>query len=191
MILSAIVPAAGNSGRMGRQKALLPFGNGLNFATNLVTFYADFGCDPVVLIVNSELDAILVQTNKNLLVVNHQVNLGRLYSIQLGLQHIPEGRFCFIHNVDNPYLEMDLFRQMVNVAGDESYVVPVYNGRAGHPALLGPGVIDCIRRKEHHADLREILMGFTRIEVTCSDERILWNINTPAEYEAFLRWQRK
>jgi CTP:molybdopterin cytidylyltransferase MocA len=191
MILSAVVPAAGNSGRMGRQKALLPVGNGLNFATNLVAFYTDFGCDPVILVINRDLDATLVQTDKNLVVVNHQVVLGRLYSIQLGLQHIPEDSFCFIHNVDNPYLEMDLLRRMAHAAAEDNYVVPVYNARAGHPALLGSRVIDCIRRKDHQTDFREILKGFTKIEVPCSDERILWNINTPGEYEAFLRWQQK
>ncbi|MEI6172166.1 MAG: NTP transferase domain-containing protein [Bacteroidota bacterium] len=187
MSIAAIIPAAGNSGRMGRQKALLSFGNGMNFAAYLVGFLEAYGCDPVVLVVNDEFDLARLPKISHPPVINNMVSLGRFFSIQLGLQQIPKGSSCFIHNVDNPFLEKDLLDRMISAAAEDHFVVPVYQGQAGHPVLLGSKVVAGMLQKDPAGNFREILSGFTRVDVPCSDDRILWNINTPDDYTAFLR----
>jgi len=172
---------------MGRQKALLPYGNGLNFAAYLIDFFEVFGCDPVILVVNNEFDQASLPGVTHPPVINHQVHLGRLSSIQLGLQHIPEGSSCFIHNVDNPFLQKELLDRMISAGAEDHFVVPVYQGKSGHPVLLGSRVVKSVLAHVPGGDFRKILSGFTRVEVPCSDDRILWNINTPDDYTAFLR----
>jgi len=172
---------------MGRQKALLSFGDGMNFAAYLVCFFEAYGCDPVVLVVNDEFDLACLPKIKHQPVINHKVSLGRFFSIRLGLQLISEGSLCFIHNVDNPFLEKGLLDRMISAAAEDHFVVPVCRGHAGHPVLLGSKVVAGLLLKDPDSNFREILSGFTRIEVPCSDERILWNINTPDDYSAFLR----
>jgi molybdenum cofactor cytidylyltransferase len=176
---------------MGTQKALLAFGNGENFAGHLIRSFKEYGCDPVVLVVNDDFEQIRLNAGKHLTVVNHHIRRGRFYYILLGLQHIPEGHGCFVHNVDNPFLEPELLNTLIEASSTDNYVVPCYKGRAGHPVLLGSHLLPEFQWREYASDFREILKGFRRIEVPYPDERITWNINTPNDYKEFLQWKRK
>lgn len=183
---SAVIPAAGNSERMGCDKALLSIGHGETFAGHLMRCYGLYGCRPVVLVVSDNTDTSRLQQKNILTVINHHVNLGRSHSIRLGLSHIPAGSECFIHNVDNPFLEPDLLDRLLELVQPDAYVVPVFEGRGGHPVLLGRQVADYIRSQDNPAGFREALNHFTRIELPFPEESILWNINTPEEYQKFI-----
>jgi len=184
--ISAVIAAAGNSERMGCDKALLSIGHGKTFAGHLMHGYRLYGCRPVVLVVNENTDISQLQQTNILTVINHQVHLGRSHSIRLGLSHIPVGSECFIHNVDNPFLKPDLLDRLLELVQPDAYVVPVFEGRGGHPVLLGRQVADHIRSQEHPADFREALSRFKRMELPFPEENILWNINTPEEYQKFI-----
>ncbi len=60
-------------------------------------------------------------------------------------------------------------------------------GKGGHPVLLGSGVVDIIRALDEGVDFRDVLKRFPRIEVPWPGEGILWNINTPGDYERFMK----
>jgi len=171
---------------MGRDKALLVAGNGLTFAVHLVNCFSRHGCNPVVLIVNEKTGTDHIARRNLVVAVNHQVALGRSWSIRLGLNHVPEGFSCFIHNVDNPYFDPDLPGRMLDMDQPGSYVVPVFNGRGGHPVLLGSQVADHLRSQDQPADFRQTLSRFQRIELPWPHEGILWNINTQQEYERYI-----
>jgi len=183
--VSVVIPAAGLSGRMGKDKALLPYGNGLCFAENLIKSFSDYGCKPVVLVVNETFDGVLLRNGDFIPVVNHKLNLGRSYSIHLGLQLIPKEASCFIHNIDNPFIEKKLLGNLLEAIDDDSYSVPVFKGKGGHPVLLGKSVTEHIRQQAFSMDFREELKKFHRIEIPWPDKRILWNINTPEDYIRF------
>ena len=118
--------------------------------------------------------------------VNRQVELGRSHSIHLGLQHVPEGVSCFIHNIDNPFPGLSLLALLCEAVKDHGYAVPVHLGRGGHPILLGKNVTEKLRSRHDPGDFRQALEAFERIAVPCSDARILMNINTTEEYQRFL-----
>ena len=191
MKFSAIIPAAGNSERMGTCKTHLTFQNGTTFADHLGASFLRYGCSPVILIVNAAFAANRPVLHKVLQVINSKVHLGRFYSIQLGIQHVPEDTACYIQNVDNPYLEPGLLSLLINAVEPGNYAVPVYKEKAGHPILLGSKIVSTIRGHHGDADFREILRQFTRIEVTYPGDQILWNINTPADYKEFLRREQE
>ena len=186
MQFSVVIPAAGNSERMGRQKALLPYGNGFSFAEHLTVGFSNFGCNPVVIVVNQEFDSTTLHEENLIIVVNHHVEKGRSHSIHLGLQHIPEGVACFIHNIDNPFPLPRLLRKLLKAVPPEGYAMPVNQNIGGHPILLGRGVVDFLRNHTTPSDFRQILQRYTRVEVPCTDKKILWNINTPEEYQRFI-----
>ena len=186
-LVSAIIPAAGNSIRMGKHKALLRHYNHMSFAGHLINIYRQSGCSPVVVVVNEEVESDIFQTDGAVVVINKEVAMGRSHSIRLGSYQIQEGCHCFIHNVDNPFLELLLIEKLRDAITPDRYAVPVYNGKAGHPVLLGSLIVDDIRRRPSHMDFKEVLSSFQRIEVTFPDERIFWNINTPDDYMEFLR----
>jgi CTP:molybdopterin cytidylyltransferase MocA len=185
--LSALIPAAGNSGRMGRDKALLQAGNGLTFVKNLVTLFGQYGCDPVILVVNEQFDPSPFRAENIITVVNRNTEKGRSWSICLGLEQVPGGRACFIQNIDNPFAGPGLLDVLVKAMTPDGYMVPQCNGRGGHPILLGSEVADDLRQQKEFTDFRFELQRFNRVEVPYNDERILWNINTPDEYKEFLR----
>ena len=112
---------------------------------------------------------------------------GRSHSIHLGLQEVPPGSACFIHNIDNPFPAVSLLRLLLKSLPHKGYAVPVFQGRGGHPVLLGPGMADLLRIQSELTDFRQILRGFDRVEVPSPDDQILWNINTPEEYRKFLK----
>jgi molybdenum cofactor cytidylyltransferase len=182
-----IIPAAGNSGRMGTDKALLAYGNGFSFAEHLIKSYSGFGALPVVMVVNKMLDLSGFDTSQFVTILNEHINRGRSYSIILGAGKVPKECSCFLHNIDNPCIGTELLNLLLEADKPDSYVVPVYQGRGGHPVLLGNRIVEYLQNMDEVPDFREVLKEFTRIEVPYGDERILLNINTPVEYERFLR----
>lgn len=182
---SVVIPAAGLSGRMGRDKALLPYGDGLSFAEFIISCFVVYGCNPVVLVINKTFDPAQLKNCDFLPVINHKLNLGRSYSIHLGLQFIPKGTSCFIHNIDNPFLEKQLLDNLLEAADDNRFAVPVFEGKRGHPLLLGKRVTEYLRDQPYLMDFREELKGFSRVEVPYPDKKILLNINTPEDYAQF------
>ena len=186
MQVSAVIPAAGNSGRMGRDKAVLHISHGQTFAGHLVNCFGVYGCRPVVLVVNDRSDTKKTNQENIITVVNHNVDLGRSHSIWLGLHYVPEGFSCFIHNVDNPYLEPEMLDWLLGLVQPDSFVVPVNTGRGGHPVLLGSRVAAHLRDQDQPADFRKTLHEFKRLELSWPDDRILLNINTPEDYKRFI-----
>jgi molybdenum cofactor cytidylyltransferase len=183
--VSSVIPAAGLSRRMGRDKAMLSCGNGLCFAENLIHCFSNYGCNPVVLVVNETFDTAQLRNCDFKQVINQNLNLGRSYSIHLGLQLIPKGTSCFIHNIDNPFIEKKLLFSLTEAIEPGSYAVPVFDGRRGHPVLLGKSATEHLRKQPFSMDFREELKIFSGIEVPWFDKRILWNINTPEDYARF------
>lgn len=180
--VSALIPAAGKSDRMGSEKVLLPFLNGSTFASHLINSYLDIGCDPVVLVHNELLDRSQIKSGPFVAVINKNQERGRSWSIYLGLQQIPENSACFLQNIDNPFTAPDLLTEMIKKVKPCGFVIPVFQGRGGHPVLLGHKVASFFRSQEKIADFRESLKNFERVEVRSLNEKILWNINTREEY---------
>jgi len=184
--VAALVPAAGQSGRMGSEKALLQLKDGTSFASYLIDSYTGFGCDPVVVVVHEKLRLTDVNPGPLITVVNKNPGRGRSWSIYLGLKQIQENAACFLHNIDNPFVERELLERMLEKLKPASFVVPVFQGRGGHPVLLGTEVVSFFRTSKKMIDFRDALRNFERLESEYNREEILWNINTPREYKKYI-----
>ena len=66
----------------------------------------------------------------------------------------------------------------------------MYQGHGGHPVLLGSSLVEFFNRQPDLPDFRRELSRFERIEVPCTDEGILLNINTKDDYKEFIRRDR-
>lgn len=183
---AAVILAAGLSGRMGTDKALLNHPRGGTFAEFLVSGYLLAGCDPVVLVVHPGIVSHAGTIPGALVVVNDDPGAGRGRSVRLGLAAVPSGRFCFLHNIDNPFLDDALAKKLLAAALPGHSTVPVYRDRGGHPVLLGTRVADEIRAATPDRVLREILSGYPRTEVDWPNPAILLNLNTPESYREFV-----
>jgi CTP:molybdopterin cytidylyltransferase MocA len=142
-----------------------------------------------VLVVNEQFDFTPVREENMVTVVNRHTELGRSWSIYLALEKVPAGSACFLQNIDNPFIEPGLLDALLEAMTPGGYVIPLCNGRGGHPILLGNKVVDYLRQQRGLTDLRQALKQFNKVEVPYNDERILWNINTPDDYNEFLCWK--
>jgi CTP:molybdopterin cytidylyltransferase MocA len=137
------------------------------------------------MVVNERTDTKGLTRDNLVIAVNRRVDLGRGWSVRIGLQSVPAGYACFIHNVDNPYIRPELIRGMFEQVRPGSWVVPVNAGRGGHPVLLSSDIAGHLRQAPP-GDLREALARFERIELPWNDGRITWNINNPEDYREYL-----
>ncbi|MFA5417328.1 MAG: NTP transferase domain-containing protein, partial [Bacteroidales bacterium] len=108
---------------------------------------------------------------------------GRLLSVQLGAGALSGNTPCFIHNIDNPFVEITLLQQLHRSLEEAGYVKPVFAEKGGHPILVSDKIIAVLRDETNEfQDFKQLLNSFfgKRLEVEC--EEVLLNVNTQEEY---------
>lgn len=186
--VGCVILSAGLSSRMKKPKAFLPYNKQENFLQHIINVYLDSGIKKIRLVIHPSLESLLTAdiVSKTEISVNSSPEKDRLYSLQLGLQCFSEDAPVFIQNVDNPFVNSTVLKEMLIYRIDEGYVVPSYLGHPGHPVLIGKPIIQAILEcKNYTRSIKDLLHTFTRKMVTVFDPKILVNINTPEEYEKY------
>lgn len=186
---AALILAAGFSSRMGTPKALLKMANGRTFAAYLTDEYIHAGCDPVILVIQPGIEIPGLNTEKVSIVSNPAPELGRSHSIKLGIQKLSGHRSCFIQNVDNPFLSAELIQKLTDCEEENSWCVPVYDQKGGHPVLMGRKIVETLKSMPEIGDLRSILKNFNKIAIPFSNSNILLNINTIDDYHLLMKME--
>src|ERR1035437_3004531 len=110
--VGALILAAGSSIRMGTPKAFLPFDENTTFLGKISSTYLKWGCNEIVVVINKALAKKVRFTGEQAktvtFVVNDHLEFERFYSVKLGLQKMTKSDFCFIQNVDNPFLTQNI-----------------------------------------------------------------------------------
>lgn len=188
-----VLLAAGNSQRMGKAKALLPYGSNEFFFEHIVNIYNQFGVQKIAMVVQPELKKHLESSPerlaKNLLLVeNSEPQKGRIYSIKLGLQFL-NSQLAFIHNIDNPFVDKNLLKAMLAALKKNSYVSPNFKGKGGHPLLFSQEIIQAVQQETLPDDmhLKKYLTTFSKKILPVGNQQILININTPDEYQQYFK----
>lgn len=199
--LCGLILAAGESSRMGTEKALLPWppvasgqlpqGTFLSAAIRSLAPHTD-----MVLVVvgqNEESLAPVVYANGAVLVRNPDPSRGQFSSLQTGLQEIlNRGRdAAMLTLVDRPPVSFDTIAQLrerFETAAErwKWAVVPEYRGKHGHPIVLGRELLEAFLRAPLSSNAREVEhANQEHIEyVAIEDPLIAINVNTPGEYSA-------
>lgn len=188
-LVSVIILAAGNSERMGFPKALLKWNERITFLEKICNEYAAFGCEEIILVINKDLSNLILKKHltlpKNLsIVVNEQLELGRMYSMFLGVDKWNHQGFCFVQNIDNPFVNADTLKNIFMNRNEDHAIVPVCGGKRGHPILINKKIADRISAlKFFDLTLKTLINESGITEVPVNDSGILQNINTPNEYK--------
>ncbi len=188
-IHNALILAAGLSKRMGKSKMLLQYDETRTFLEVIIEQYISFGCSKVVVVINeyeSRIDNITKTGNNVEIIVNRRPEWGRFYSIWLGLHALKNKGSVFIHNVDNPFLFQTVLNNMLKKLYANSYVVPTFNAKGGHPVLISKQIVNSIiLQNDFSYNFKEYLQNFTRFNVSVKQKEILTNINTLKQYDNF------
>jgi molybdenum cofactor cytidylyltransferase len=198
-----VILAAGESSRMGRDKALLPWpprttgsalgGTFLSAAIRLFFSHVD-----VVLVVVGNNEAALapiVYANGASLVVNPDPARGQFSSFRVGLQEVlNRGRdAAMVTLVDRPPVRMETiatlesaFERAITKTQRKWAAIPEYQGKHGHPILLGREMMEAFLRAPETSDAREVEHAHqTEIQyVPVDDPLVSVNVDTPEQYAA-------
>ncbi len=199
---AGVILAAGESSRMGTDKALLPWppqtsaqlpskDSFLSAAIRSLTA-TDF-----VLVVAGKNEAALAPiayANGASLVTNPDPSRGQFSSLQVGLHEVlNRGRDAAVVTlVDRPPANPStiiLLRDAYESALQNIWaVVPEFSGKHGHPYLLGRELIEIFLQAPPTANARDIEHRYQQhIQyVAVSDPFVALNINTPEDYAALL-----
>ncbi len=197
---AAVILAAGESSRMGRDKALLPWPPSAEASSAGETFLsASIGsllpdADFVVVVVgkNEELLAPIIYARGASLVVNPDPSRGQFSSLQVGLREVlNHGRdAAMVTLVDRPPARpatIQTLREAFQTADPNIWaVVPEFSGKHGHPYLVGREMMEAFLRVPPFSTAREVEHAHqSHIQyVAVDDPLIALNINTPEEYAA-------
>lgn len=185
-----IILAAGRSERMKVTKALLQYDDNFRFIEQIVSTYSGWGCNEIVVVTNPQAAQQLQQLgtvpSTVKVIINDHLEFERFYSVKLGLGAIRTSEFCFIQNVDNPFIDGTILDFIFQNRSDEKYVSPVFKDKGGHPVLLNRQNIDCICNWPVDSDnFKEVMNTMECRKVDIQDDRVLININSPEDYKRF------
>lgn len=186
--VSAILTAAGESTRMGRPKALLPWRG-----TSLVEYQAssllEGGAAEVVVVLGHEHEAIAqhVAGERVRYVVNPHYALGKTTSIKAGLRALgPDVTDIVLLAVDQPRPPEIVARVVGSHLRSGALVTsPRYRGRGGHPLIFSAALRDELAEiTEEGQGVRAVFRAHAADvnEVHIDDPVIRLDLNTPEDY---------
>jgi molybdenum cofactor cytidylyltransferase len=198
---AGVILAAGESSRMGTDKALLPWpplGKGqppptdtfLSAAIRSLALSTDFTV--IVAGKNEALLAPIVYAHGASLIVNPNPARGQFSSLQVGLHEVlNRGRDAAIVTlIDRPPARrstIQTLRDAFAATGDEIWaVIPEFSGKHGHPMVMGREMIEAFLRAIPNSTARQVRTQHTaRVRyIPVDDPFVAMNINTPEEYAA-------
>lgn len=189
---AVVILAAGRSERMKELKAFLPFNHHVRFIEQIHSAYSGWGCSEIIVVISPEALQWMNQTKMNLpgvtLVVNDQPEHERFYSVKLGIKAVGNASYCFIHNVDNPFIDTQILDMLYTQRSNDQYISPVFEHKGGHPVLLNrKNMAFILHYPDKSANMKVVLNEMDCKKVEMQNDTTLININSPEQYLRFFQ----
>jgi molybdenum cofactor cytidylyltransferase len=184
----AIILAAGESKRMGRQKLLLPFGRNTVIET-IVRTALDSSADGTLVVLGADQDEVrqALKLYPVKLTVNEDFALGMLSSIQAGFQSLTGRiRAAIIMLGDQPAIPAEVLDDLIAAyqSKGRGIVIPVHGGRRGHPVLIDMKYKAEVMGLDPEVGLRQLVLAHSQdvLEVEAQTPAVLTDMDVPADY---------
>jgi len=187
-MICAVVLGAGLSSRMGAQKLLLPFG-GKTVIAHIVDQLLASAVDQVIMVVGHQGRKVSDELSgrKVTIIENPDYESGMLSSVRCGLSHLPANCSAILVVLgDQPSITPQLVDKMLQAfaATEKRILVPLNNGRRGHPLLFSAFYRDQVLASFDDVGLRGLLHAHPEdvFELSVASSSVLSDMDCPEDY---------
>ena len=194
-MISAVILAAGESRRMGKQnKLLLPIG-GEALLVKLVASVCASDVGQVLVVIGHEAEKIRRELNEFPLnfVYNPNFSEGMTTSIKYGVKvvsHECDGLLICLG--DMPFINTSEINKLIHayaknrIKGEGLIVVPVFKRQRGNPVLFSIEFRNDILEHKIESGCKEVIMknSDSVMEIEMDDEKMLLDVDTMEDYQS-------
>jgi nicotine blue oxidoreductase len=184
---AGLLLAAGQGRRYGRPKALVELGGRL-LVERAAAALTEGGCAPAVVVLGASSAQVVARARLGGVqaVVNGDWPSGMGSSLRAGLSALTgsDAVAAVVLLVDTPGIGAEAVRRLASYAAADAVAVGTYDGRRGHPVLLGRDHwAEVGRRAEGDAGARPFLAAHPELvrEVPCEDVADGVDVDVPAD----------
>ena len=174
---------------MGQAKSLLRF-RGRTFLEHILDAIRQTSVAYTAVVVGHHRKAIEESVEIEHIVYNPDYELGMITSIQAGIRALPngiDGALLFL--VDHPAVEPDIVHELIRRFAAGHIILPVYQGRRGHPVLFSRESLDEILALPLSSGANIVVRRDPSriVEVPVNSPGVTIDIDTPEQFERFLK----
>jgi molybdenum cofactor cytidylyltransferase len=191
-MFTAVVPAAGMSTRLGRNKLLLPF-KGKSLIAHAVDTLLVSMVDEIIVVLGHEADQVRAAIGKKPVrfVENPDYQRGLRTSVHAGFAAVSVNtRAIMVYLADQPLLEareVDLLIHAFAEAGktDKNIVVPLFRGQRGNPVIVSSSYQNAILAIADETGCRRVIKQNPDqvLAVEMETDHVVRDIDTMEAYE--------
>lgn len=194
MRTGAVIVAAGMSSRMGAFKPMLKIGS-ISSARRIIFTFQQAGAEPVVVITGNKAATLEKHVARQGVICLRNPDYATtqmLDSAKIGFRYLLD--VCdqvLFSPVDIPLFTAETAERLMASGADAA--IPVCQGEEGHPLLLSRHVLEKILEYEGDGGLRGALDACAAVpqRISVEDEGILFDADTPDDFERLLAWHNK
>ena len=185
MSVAGLLLAAGAGTRMGRPKALVVDDDGTPWLARGVAALRDGGCEEVVVVLGAAADEARALVPEGVtIVVAHDWAEGMSASLRAGLESLEDGAAdaALVSLVDLPDVTDAVVNRVLSAGADKNALIrTTYDGRPGHPVVLGREHWFGVRAAAvGDRGARDYLANHALVEVECGDLATGLDVDEPA-----------
>ncbi len=197
-MIVAIVLSAGESSRMGRPKAFLPF-EGTTFIENIVAALKRSQVGQIIVVLGHNADEMKPRVARLPVtsLINPDYKNGQLSSLQVAIRYLMRSADItaidgiLVHLVDHPYINPALVDRMIDsfYASQNLIVLPRYRSHRGHPVIFSASLFGELLRAPLDEGAKAVVNAHRRdtLELETDEAGVTIDIDTPDEYRLHVK----
>jgi molybdenum cofactor cytidylyltransferase len=189
--IAGIILAAGAASRMGQPKLLLQWEDETLIHRAARTASAA-GLEPVIVVTgaNSQEITACVKDLAVQIVNNPNWQSGQSTSVRVGIQALPEHTLAAVFLLgDQPFVSIGLIQKLVDtyLQTKPTILAPFVGDKRTNPVLFDHSVFEILCQLQGDTGARSIFGQYPPAAMTWPDERLLFDVDTPGDYEKLIR----